>query len=546
MSEFTERHITALAAVRERQTQFFETHRKDNVNLFDELLRASRQYGLETPIAEDASGSLTYRNLLLNTYVLSEAMQRELKDRKNIGILLPNSLGKLVALFSLFRLKRTPAVLNFSMGEKKLIECCDTAYVRTVLTSRLFIEQAKLGDLVKALEKHVRILYLEDLKQAITRADKLLGLFNFKTRKQVKKEGDLILFTSGSESTPKGVVLTHTALYANMFQALAVLELDPDKDRFFNSLPMFHSFGLTAGALLPLYAGIPVYLYPSPIAYKEIPRLFFETQATVMFGTSTFFAMYAKSAHSMDFARCRYAIAGAEKLQDDVRRTWLDQFGVRILEGYGATETAPILSVNTPDAYQANSVGRLLPGIEYTIKKVEGIEQGGKLLVKGPNLLKGYLLHNEGFIAQDGWYDTGDVVDVDDHGFLTILSRLKRFAKVGGEMVSLNLLEQTAAETYGHSGFYAVAVPDVKKGERLILFTTDPDLHDASLKKYIKQQKLSSLLLPYKIVPIEEAPVLGSGKTDYVALTELAKDVKKGWFKKQSTKKPVPTEEDVF
>ena len=527
----SERHHEALIKVKKEQEEKFLPYKKTNVNLFDELIHSSKRFGAEKEIVEDINGTITYKNLLLNSYVLSETLSKQVTGDKPIGLLLPNSIGKVVALYSLFRLQKTPALLNFSMGEKSILECCETAGVEIVLTSRQFIEKGNLSGVIELLSRNVTILYLEDVKESIEKTDKLRGLFLFKTKKKVHKEGEIILFTSGSESKPKGVVLSHTAFFTNVFQALSTLDLQPDKDKLLNSLPMFHSFGLTAGTFLPILAGVPVYLYPSPLAYKEIPALFFDKKATVIFGTSTFFDLYGKHANEMDFSSCRYAVAGAEKLKDDVKTTWLEKFGVRIIEGYGVTETAPVISINVPSAYKKNSVGRILPGMTYKLEAVEGIAQGGKLLVKGPNVMKGYLIHEKGFIPQEDWYDTGDVVDVDENGFITILSRLKRFAKIGGEMVSLNLIEQQALDTYSHGGFFAVSVPDDRKGERVILFTTDEDISDGLLKKHIKGQKLSSLLIPYKIVHIQEVPMLGAGKTDYVTLTEMAKDVKKGWFK---------------
>jgi acyl-[acyl-carrier-protein]-phospholipid O-acyltransferase/long-chain-fatty-acid--[acyl-carrier-protein] ligase len=214
--------------------------------------------------------------------------------------------------------------------------------------------------------------------------------------------------------------------------------------------------------------------------------------------------------------------AGAEKLKDDVRQLWMEKFGVRIFEGYGATETSPILSLNTPLANKKGTVGRLLPGMTYRLAKVEGIEQGGELLVKGPNVMKGYLIHGKGFQPADEWYHTGDLVEADAEGFLTIKSRLKRFAKIGGEMVSLNLIEELATQCFGHSGFAVITVNDKRKGERVLLYTTDETVSLYQLRSYINQRQFSPLLVPFAVKHTKFLPLLGSGKTDYVSLKQWA------------------------
>ncbi|MFD2368790.1 AMP-binding protein [Brevibacillus sp. GCM10020057] len=508
--------------LRTLQNELFQSRMKPGVNLFDEVLEAARLNGAAMEIAKDMGTAINYRTLLIGSYLLGEKLKAQLSGKSAVGVFLPNSVGHLVTLLSLFRIGKTPAILNFSLGVRSLLECCETAHIDTVLTSRVFIEKGKLEHVIEGLKAQVTIVYLEDLKAAATAFDKLAALLRYLARQKAQAaDNELILFTSGSESKPKGVVLSHTNLYANIQQVTSVIDIT-SRDKFFNALPMFHSFGLTAGTLLPVVKGVPVFLYPSPLHYKAICELVYDQNATILFGTSTFMAGYGRMAHPYNFYSLRYVFAGAEKLKDDVRKLWMEKFGVRIFEGYGATETAPILSLNTPLANKPGTVGRLMPGMSYRLEPVEGIEKGGQLLVKGPNVMKGYLIHGQGFVPAEEWYQTGDLVEVDREGYLTIQSRLKRFAKIGGEMVSLNLVEEIAMECFGHSGFAAITVSDPRKGERILLYTTDETAQLAQLRAWSTQKQYSPLLIPGAIKQIKALPLLGSGKTDYVSLKQLA------------------------
>jgi len=508
--------------LRTLQNELFQSQMKTNVNLFDEVLQAARINGPKMEIAKDLTTAVNYRTLLVGSYLLGNKLRPLLLGQSTVGLFLPNSVGHLITLLSLFRIGKTPAILNFSLGIRPLLDCCETAEIKTILTSRVFIEKGKLDPIIDGLQDQMKIIYLEDLKATATTFDKIAALFRYLTKQPAQSSNnELVLFTSGSESKPKGVVLTHTNLFANIQQVTSVIDIT-SRDKFFNALPMFHSFGLTAGTLLPVVKGVPVFLYPSPLHYKAIAELVYDQNATILFGTSTFMAGYGRMAHPYNFYSLRYVFAGAEKLKDDVRQMWMEKFGVRIFEGYGATETAPILSLNTPLANKQGTVGRLLPGMQYRLEAVEGIEGGGQLLVKGPNVMKGYLIHGKGFLPAEEWYQTGDLVEADAEGYLTIKSRLKRFAKIGGEMVSLNLIEELAMQCFGHSGFAAITVNDQRKGERVLLYTTDETVALGPLRAYIQQLQFSPLLVPGAIRHTKTLPLLGSGKTDYVSLKQWA------------------------
>ncbi len=283
----------------------------------------------------------------------------------------------------------------------------------------------------------------------------------------------MILFTSGSEGTPKGVVLSHRNILANCAQAAARIDFGR-RDKLFNVLPVFHSFGLTAGTILPLVSGVPIYLYPSPLHYRTVPELIYGVNATIVFGTDTFLAGYARSAHPYDFRSLRYIVAGAEPVRESTRRTYMEKFGLRILEGYGVTETAPVLALNTPMFNQFGTVGRLMPGMEPRLEPVPGVDEGGRLFVRGPNVMLGYLkADNPGVIEPppEGWHDTGDIVTIDAQGFVTIKGRAKRFAKIGGEMISLAAVEMLAAQLWPDAMSAVATAPDPRKGERLVLVT---------------------------------------------------------------------------
>lgn len=497
---------------------------KSNVNLYNELLKVSKKIGDKKIILEDLNSKMTYKNLLMAINVFHHKLKPLLDTEKRIGIFLPTSSANTLTLFSLFQLGKTPALLNFSMGEQALIDCVETADLKVIITSKVFIKAGELEDTINKISKHCNILYLEDIKNSVTATDKLKGFSDYTLlRKADEGDKEIILFTSGSESKPKGVILTHDNLFSNIQQALSVIDIKTN-DRMFSAMPAFHSFGLTVGTLLPILTGMYTFMYPSPLHHKMIPNLVYQKEATIMFGTSTFFSMYEKSAHDCDLNTIRIAIVGAEKLKEDVSRSWFDRFGIRIFEGYGVTETSPVISLNTPTAYKKNSVGRLLPGIDYKIEPVDGIEKGGNLFVKGPNIMKGYLIHNKGFVPLEEWHETGDIVDMDENGFINIVARLKRFAKIGGEMISLNFIEELASQCFEEQGFASVSIPDKKKGEKVILFTTNENIAEKDFKRFIKAHKHSSLLIPKEFKYIESIPLLGTGKTDYVSLQQLAQD----------------------
>jgi acyl-[acyl-carrier-protein]-phospholipid O-acyltransferase/long-chain-fatty-acid--[acyl-carrier-protein] ligase len=419
-------------------------------------------------------------------------------------------------------------MLNYTAGSKNMLAACEAAQVKVILTSRSFIEKGRLQDVETALGEKARLIYLEDVRGEVTAFDKIKGLLAAKAARVDRKPTDpaAILFTSGSEGTPKGVVLSHRNLLANSIQSLTRIAAHGD-DKVFNVLPVFHSFGLTAGLIMPLTGGIPIYLYPSPLHYRIVPELVYQTNATILFGTDTFLNGYARVAHPYDFHSVRLILAGAEAVKKRTREIYMERFGVRILEGYGVTETAPVLAINTPLANKSGTVGRLSPLMEHRLEEVPGIDEGGRLYVRGPNVMLGYLrAENPGVLETlpDGWHDTGDIVSFDNQGYITIRGRAKRFAKIAGEMVSLSAVEALAAELSPAVLSVVVSIPDLRKGEKLVLVTTDKEVTRQRFQQLAKAKGAADLMIPAEVLHVDHVPVLGSGKTDYVAASALVKD----------------------
>jgi len=514
------------------QEMFFAS--RPQQTLYSALCDAAEIFGRRRRLVEDIKQiEYSYNDLLKMALVLGRQIERLTQPGEKVGLLLPNLVPTLGLIFGLTARQRIPAMLNYTAGTEAMQAACDAAQIRMVVTSRAFVEQAKLADKLAGL-RGVQLRYLEDIREQISLADKLwlMGYAIHFPRAfalpGTPEDPAVVLFTSGSEGKPKGVVLPHRAILANIAQIRSVIDFSV-YDEVLNALPIFHSFGLTAGALLPVLNGASLFLYPSPLHYRVIPELAYDRGCTVLFGTSTFLANYAKFANPYDFYRLRYVVAGAEKLSASVRELWFEKFGLRIFEGYGATETAPVLAVNTPMAYRTGTVGNLLPGIEHKLVPVPGIEAGGILHVRGPNVMAGYLKADQPGVLQPpvsdlgaGWYETGDVVELDEDGFVKIVGRVKRFAKIAGEMVSLEVVEKLATSTSPDLVHAASSQPDPAKGEALVLFTTDGGLTRELLAAKARETGVPELAVPRKIQRVDALPLLGTGKVDYVTLKQWA------------------------
>jgi acyl-[acyl-carrier-protein]-phospholipid O-acyltransferase/long-chain-fatty-acid--[acyl-carrier-protein] ligase len=523
---FATRRLTAIM-----QTMALQSHACKP--LFECFLDAVAAHGRAAVLMEDQNEEpQTYGQMLRMSLALSRLLKRFTSEGENVGVLLPNVVPAVGVVMGLSASGRVPAIFNYTAGPLGVESARVAAGVRTVIASRKFIEQAHLHSLLDALAG-CNIIYLEDLRSRFGWRDKLwlIGFALHFPRLVIARQSTLdpavVLFTSGSEDRPKGVVLSHHAIVANVAQMRAVFDFSPE-DKILNPLPLYHAYSFTAGVMLPLITGTRLYLFISPLRYRAIPEIAYRRDCTVLFGTSTFLSFYARYANPMDFCRLRYVISGGEKLSPEVSRVWMEKFGLRILEGYGSTECAPVISLATPSAYRRNAVGRFLPGIDYQIEPMDGIDKGGVLHIRGPNLMLGYYRYaNPGVIEApkssvgEGWYDTGDVVEVDHDGMLSISGRVKRFAKIAGEMVSLDMIEHVAREASPEHHHAAVLTLEDFGGESTVLITTDAQLTRAQLLVAVKKLGTHELSVARRIVPLREVPLLASGKVDYVGLKSL-------------------------
>lgn len=502
--------------------------------LFTALLDARRVHGGRRIVLEDLERNpITYHRLITQILLLAGRLQNCTDRGAIIGVLLPASIAAVTAFFALQLAGCIPAMLNFSAGAAALRSARDSMALPTIVTSRRFVATANLAEELAVLQRQTRFVYLEDLLQGFSIKEKIkawLGSLSADYWYRPSQSPDtpaVILFTSGSEGTPKGVVLSHANLLTNREQLASRVDFGP-QDILLNALPLFHSFGLTAGTLLPLLSGMRTFLYPSPLHYRIIPEIAYDINATILFGTNTFLAGYGKYAHPYDFYSLRYVFAGAEKLQPETRTLWAEKFGIRIMEGYGVTETSPALAVNTPMYYRAGTVGRFLPGIRYRLEPIPGIAAGGRLWVRGPNVMLGYLnTQAPGRIEPlpcEGWYDTGDIVEIDADGFVTVKGRAKRFAKVGGEMVSLGAVEELAARVWPDAHHAALSLPDSRTGERIILITDFSRAERGTLIERARIEGISELHLPKEIRIMQPLPLLATGKMDYRTLLERLRE----------------------
>ena len=489
-------------------------------------------------ILEDVSRqTMDYRRLLLGADVLSQQWDRWLAPESvRVGVLLPNINATPVVLLSLWTVRKVPAVLNFTAGASVMLACAKLAGIKEIITSRQFLARARLD--VEALESAgLKLVYLEEVRAGVTSTQKGASwvqqqLYPLLPLRPVDaSDTAVILFTSGSEGTPKGVELTHANILANFQQLIAITDLE-DRDRVFNCLPIFHSFGLVVGTLLPLLRGMYVFLYPSPLHYRVIPDAVYDRACTVFLSTNTFLNGYARKAHPYDFRSVRYLFSAAEKLNEATAALWAQKYGVRILEGYGATECAPAIAITTPLQPKHGFVGRLLPGIEARLEPVEGVTEGGRLFVRGPNVMKGYLNSeaNAQFLTLQGWYDTGDIVSIDSDGYLRICGRLKRFAKISGEMVSLTAVEEALAGAFPEYGLRChcavISQPDPDKGEVLVAVTNDQRMTLDQIRVVLRGKGFPNLSVPREVHCVREIPKLGTGKVDHRKLIGSLADLR--------------------
>ncbi len=492
----------------------------------------SRVGGDKVAILDPEGDKITYDRMVLGAFALGNAIRKRTKRGENVGVLLPTSAGAIIGILALHVDGRVPAMLNFTAGHSAMISAIETAQMETIITSRRFVEIGGYEDMIAALSEHATILYMEDLREGLTAIDKLRGALGQKfpglLRRPVSPDSPgIIFFTSGTEGKPKGVVLSHQNIVANVEQIRDHVKIE-DTDIIFNPLPVFHSYGLTGGCLFALIDGKKLVPYPSPLHVKQIPLLVEKTGATLIFATDTFLYRYLRAAKPGTMGSLRYAICGAEKVRDETRNLARRLCGFNVIEGYGATEASPVVAVNQPGDIRPGTVGKMLPGIETRIEPVEGLSNGGRLFIKGPNIMMGYLDSTDPgklIPPTEGWHDTGDIVEIDGGGYISIRGRLKRFAKIGGEMVSLAVVENCASVVWPEAVSAAVIMPDGKKGEQIILLTEEPDPQPDTLTGWMRSHGVPEIAMPKAVYQVPDIPLLGSGKVDFVTLNSMASEL---------------------
>jgi len=498
--------------------------------VFQALLDARERFGgKRTAIIDSDDRALSYDELVRAALALGHAMKRGTSRGENIGIMLPTGLGSVLSFFAVSAFGRTPTMMNFTSGAAGLLSAARTATVERIVTARKFIELAKLDNLAAELSKVTQLVYLEDIRAKLSLRDKAAaGIGQFMPKLVIPRPSfespAVVLFTSGTEGEPKGVALSHSNILVNIKQVCEHVAMFPH-DVMFNPLPTFHCFGLL-GVLVPLLQGMKSVLHPTPLRPHEIVKRVKETCASILLSTDTFMSQYARVAETGELRSVRMAVCGAERVRDETRRLLKKKHNLEPIEGYGLTETSPIAAANQPGDNRPGTVGRLMPGMQARLEPVEGIPGAGRLFVKGPNVMLGYIkAQNPGVIepVENGWHDTGDVVSVDEEGVISIKGRLKRFANVGGETVSLTVTENCASAVWPEHQHAAVAITDDRKGEQIVLVTTFAEPDRTALIAWAQANGMAEIALPRRIIAVEDIPVLGTGKPDYMKVDALVR-----------------------
>lgn len=508
--------------------------KRTRIDIFSAVLRSKKEFGAsKVAIVDGDDRELTYREIIRAAFALGSKLKSMTKRNEAVGVMLPTGAGAVIAFLSVLAAGRRPAMLNFTAGAANLKSAMRAAEITKVLTAHRFVELGNLQPLIEDISEKAEMVYLEDVREDLGIANKLAGALGpflprlFHATPDYRKPG-VILFTSGTEGEPKGVVLSHQNIIANVEQVRAHIGLAPGKDIVFNPLPTFHCFGLTVGALLPIMAGVKAVFHPTPLQPREIAKRIRNSESTILLATDTFISQYARAGEDGDLSSVRLAVCGAERVRDETRQLVRRKFDIEIVEGYGATEAAPVVAANSVEMNKPGTVGRLMSGMEYELVPVEGIEEGGRMRIRGPNVMIGYMrADNPGVIepTDDGWHDTGDIVAIDEDGCIWIRGRVKRFAKIGGEMVSLSVVENCASAIWPDDMHAAAAIPDPRKGEQIVLLTTADSADRGAIIAWSQSHGVSELSVPRKVYHVDEIPVLGTGKIDYGAVNRMVQQL---------------------
>jgi len=525
-----------------------------------EWINTAKEVSTNLCMADSTGVKLSGNKFITGTFMIASALKNKLKNTQNIGLLLPTSVGGSMGNMAVLTLGKTIVNLNYSSGDASLLHAIDIANITKVIASKQFIKKlkAKGFDMGEVL-KDVEVIYLEDVKSEMSKIKGLMTLLMVKllpasmlswcfVKNSNLDDTAAILFSSGSEGTPKGIELSHKNMMGNIKQTITLMN-PTENDVMLGTLPIFHSFGLTVTTLLPLIEGIPVVCHPDPTDGFGIGKMAAKYEATMLFATATFFRLYTRNRklNPLMFKDLRMVVAGAEKLPKEIRDAFKSKFGHNIYEGYGATETTPVASINIPDVLmidywrvqkgsKVGTVGLPIPGSSFKIVDPESFKtlatgEEGMILIGGTQIMKGYIGDPEKTASVikelDGirWYITGDKGKVDEDGFLTIVDRYSRFAKIAGEMVSLGLVESKIVKILSENEQIAItSLPDTKKGEKLVLLL-EGDIELDTLKEQIKSLSINPLFIPSEYYKVDKLPKLGTGKADFKGVKTLAREL---------------------
>jgi len=498
--------------------------------LHHEFFESAKKYPKKLAIIDRTTDKrLTYSKTLIASIILSKLLAKYEDDY--IGIMIPNSAGSFLSIMGLLLSRKVPVMINYSTGAQQNCKYAqDKIGFKTIVTSKALLEKIRCP-VVPGM------VFIEDLLEQVSTPLKLASAITAKMplsflKKSFPGEPDdniVILFTSGSEKEPKAVQLTHTNINSNVLDAIEVFKLT-EQDRIMAILPLFHVFGHSIDFWLPLVLGATAVSYANPLEYKTIPKIIREEGATMIAATPVFFSGYLRESKAGDFNTMRILVAGADKCPEKLRKGYMEKHGKVLLEGYGTTETSPVVSANTPEHNKPGSIGPVFPSVRVKIVDIDTdkeLQRGkeGKILVKGPNVMKGYYddLEETSVRIKDGWYDTGDMGVLDEDGYLWHRGRLKRFVKIGGEMVSLVRTETLLQEILPQGvECCVVEVHDVRKGAKLIAAVTE----EVNTKETIRElaKTLPSIAIPAQFIPFTDLPKMGSGKVDFRTITQMVKE----------------------
>ncbi|BCG45547.1 Lysophospholipid transporter LplT / 2-acylglycerophosphoethanolamine acyltransferase/Acyl-[acyl-carrier-protein] synthetase [Citrifermentans bremense] len=537
------RAVEVRQKVAELSCDYFESKKGERRPLPEYFVRTARQQWQRKAAADSSGKTLSYGRTLTGAVALAGKLKQEIGEAEHVGILLPPSAGGVMANLAISLLGKVPVNLNYTASEASFRSAIDQCGINTVITSHAFLEK------LPNLPRLSGMIFLEELVPALSRFDKLAALVKarlFPVRFICRSAGfhpdrtATVIFSSGSTGEPKGVMLSHHNIMSNIEALRMVFRVDLN-DNICSALPFFHSLGFTGTLWFPLVSGFSAAYHPNPMEGEKIAAVVREHKSTLLLATPTFLLAYLRRANREDFATLRLVITGAEKLKAKVADLFEEKFGVRPMEGYGATELSPVITLSLPDVEidgvrqqgsKEGSVGHPIPGVAIKVVDPESGAvlapgEAGMILVKGPNVMSGYLgrADKSEEVLRDGWYLTGDIGVMDEDGFIRITDRLSRFSKIGGEMVPHGALEDELHARLGQTGVLAVtAVPDEKKGEKLVVVYTRGATDAGALQRHLAESALPNLWKPARdcYLEVENLPMLCTGKLDLKGLKELA------------------------